>query len=495
MYHAATYGTGKPERDKAMQDAPGPATRPEQPELLILTPLDPEEPSFLSFVERCIERGYFVEFDSKHRLPASLPEHLDGYKAIILDPRLGWTRVEPFRSRLDAFVARGGIVETFERIEPFSRELDNPMRSLLDCRLRFAGVTPHHTGLRARLGSQPDRALLRGLVDTIFDPRAHQPVLEKGKGVPERFTSVGDVGSYWSRRPTLLAGVYLGDDEVIERLRHWVDRLMAFKDNPPVHFDGISDAATFLYFHRRTGDDRYLRYVRERVDRVLATSPRLHGVLARPPLLTCEAAAMLAPSLTALGAYVGEDRYTAEALRLLRVTHEHLFDPEVGLWFHGASAAGEKAAAKWGRGQGWALYGVAHTLEVLPASHPERAWLCERLDEAARALHPLQDQRTGCWRNVLTDPASGLESSATSIYVEVFAQAWKEGWCRLDFVPQMVQAAWFGLKCRTFRHRTVGWVPGTSISPDRHYYVSRPRVSQPAFILAAAGRYLEAFGP
>jgi hypothetical protein len=68
------------------------------------------------------------------------------------------------------------------------------------------------------------------------------------------------------------------------------------------------------------------------------------------------------------------------------------------------------------------------------------------------------------------------------------------GWCRQDFIPEMVKRAWVGVKCRTFRNRNVGWVPGTGLSPDARYYVTRPRVSMPAFILGAATRYLEAFG-
>ena len=205
---------------------------------------------------------------------------------------------------------------------------------------------------------------------------------------------------------------------------------------------------------------------------------------------------MLAPGLTALGVALDREEYVEEALRLLHMSHSRLFDPADGLWFHGAAsgAGGQKAAAKWGRGQGWALYGVAHTLDALPEGHQERAWLCARLAEAAEALRLLQDERTGCWSNMLTTPVSGLESSATAMFVKVFSLAWARGWCRQDFVPDMVKRAWFGVKCRTFRNRTVGWVPGTGLSPDPHYYVSRPRVSQPAFIIASTVRYLEAYG-
>ncbi len=88
---------------------------------------------------------------------------------------------------------------------------------------------------------------------------------------------------------------------------------------------------------------------------------------------------------------------------------------------------------------------------------------------------------------------SGLESSITSMAVEVFSQAWSAGWCNNEFLPAMIRKAWAGLKARTFRERTVGWCPGTGMSTEYRYYLRRPRVSQPSYIISANVRYLEAF--
>ena len=83
---------------------------------------------------------------------------------------------QPFASEVQRPGHAVRVVQEFERVQPFSWELDNPLSGLLDCVLPWAGVT--HPGLRARLGHRDDRALLRSLLDSIFEPREHQPVLQ-----------------------------------------------------------------------------------------------------------------------------------------------------------------------------------------------------------------------------------------------------------------------------------------------------------------------------
>ena len=467
------------------------------PEVLILTPSDPENPSFISLLDRCIERGFYFEFDSRHQLPLALPSNLDGYKLIVLDPSLQWIESEPFKTRLSTFAARGGVVAEFVPIESFRRDLENPFDNFWDLVSERAALTSHNPRLRSVLSRRDDRQLLESLVGTALEPSHHRPTLDLP--FESRFCSLGDVGSYWSRRPLLLAAEYLGDQDLVDRIRQLVDVTMATKVNPPTSLDAISDARTWLTMHRRTRDERYREYMKTRIDTVLERFPRLDGVICHRAdrngrlWSDTESWAMLAPSLVALGISLGNDAYIAEAVRQLRAAHGRHYDATTGWWHHG-TRDDAVTAAKWGRGQGWALFGIAGTLEQLPDSHPDREWLCARLSECAVSARRDQDEATGCWHNIVDDPHSGIECSVTAMFVEVFSQAWKEGWCSLELIPPMVKKAWAGIKAHTFRNRTVSWCPGTGQSTRYRYYLNRPRVSQPSWIISANVRYLEAFG-
>ncbi len=334
-----------------------------RPELLILQPSDPEEPSFVSLVERCVERGLYFTFDSHERLPVSIGTDLSSYRAIVLDPRLRWKDREPYATPLKEYIAQGGVVREFSTIDSFRRDLENPYDNFLDLLIDQVGLTPQHPGIRSALASRDDRQLLESLVDSALEPSRHRPHLDQS--LHSLYTSLGDTGSYWARRPLMLAGLYFQDPEILEKVVHWVDLTMASRENPPLHLDGVSDACTWIWAFKSTGNEQYLHYIRERVDRVIRTFPRVHGVASHSVWMTTESCAMLAPTLAALGACLDEPEYTDRAIDHLERVYRHHFDRSDGLWHHG-TRPGKKPQQSGGEAR------VGPSMGLLGRSKPYR---------------------------------------------------------------------------------------------------------------------------
>jgi unsaturated rhamnogalacturonyl hydrolase len=80
----------------------------------------------------------------------------------------------------------------------------------------------------------------------------------------------------------------------------------------------------------------------------------------------------------------------------------------------------------WGRGVGWALYGMVETLEHLPSNHPERAWAEQNARALAASLLPVQDF-TGYWHTLLHDREAYLESSTASFFSAAFTRGLRTG--------------------------------------------------------------------
>jgi unsaturated rhamnogalacturonyl hydrolase len=89
----------------------------------------------------------------------------------------------------------------------------------------------------------------------------------------------------------------------------------------------------------------------------------------------------------------------------------------------------------WGRGNGWALYGMVDTLEWLPREHPGYSAALTNMQALAAAVLALQDA-SGFWRTLLHDREAYLESSTAAFYGGAFTRA-----VRLGLLDQAYAAA------------------------------------------------------
>ncbi|MGH6614409.1 glycoside hydrolase family 88 protein [Sphingomonas sp.] len=120
------------------------------------------------------------------------------------------------------------------------------------------------------------------------------------------------------------------------------------------------------------------------------------------------------PFLVRLAAATGEDRYFDQAAEELLGYARALQDEGGGLFRHGHEKYAGRNGAHWARGNGWALMGLADSLEILPPEHPAAAELRQRLASLVAALAARQDEG-GLWHTVLTDDATYLETTLAAM--------------------------------------------------------------------------------
>jgi unsaturated rhamnogalacturonyl hydrolase len=181
------------------------------------------------------------------------------------------------------------------------------------------------------------------------------------------------------------------------------------------------------------------------------------------------------PFLAALHAATGEERYLRQAEATLAPQVELLWDESADLFHHfWIERTGRRNGVLWGRGNGWALLGVLHTLAHLPEDRPLARRLRAILTRHAARLAALQDV-SGDFHTILNDPGSYLESSIAAFVVDGFSFAIARGWIDPAY-RRTVERAWEAM----WRHvRADGLVDGVSFetfpSTRAEHYRRMPR--------------------
>jgi len=165
-------------------------------------------------------------------------------------------------------------------------------------------------------------------------------------------------------------------------------------------------------------------------------------------------------------ALTGDDRYVASATRYLAAADTQ--QPN-GLYWHCNGSP-----FFWGRGNAFAALGVAELLTYLPAAHAARDGLLARHLKQLSALRDFQDA-SGMWHQIVDDPATYLEHSATTMITCALARGIRLGWLPADEWTPVVERAWAGIVQRIgdggeLEHVCVGTGP----LPDIDGYVERP---------------------
>lgn len=101
----------------------------------------------------------------------------------------------------------------------------------------------------------------------------------------------------------------------------------------------------------------------------------------------------------------------------------------------------------WGRGNAFAALGLAEALSHVP-DHPKRAGLVARNAAHLAALGRHQHD-SGLWHQVVDDPATYLEHSATTIIGQAVARGLRGGWLDGEDWHKMLASAWDGTAART----------------------------------------------
>lgn len=143
-----------------------------------------------------------------------------------------------------------------------------------------------------------------------------------------------------------------------------------------------------------------------------------------------------------------------------------------GLFFHG-----ENAPFFWGRGNGWVAAGLAVLLAELPASNPHYSKIVAGYQRMMSALLSLQAE-DGMWRQLVNEPKSWKETSATAMFGYAILEGVKRGLLTDPSYTQAYEKAWIALNHYINDKGQLSDVcVGTGQSLDINYYLQRPKIT------------------
>lgn len=132
--------------------------------------------------------------------------------------------------------------------------------------------------------------------------------------------------------------------------------------------------------------------------------------------------------------------------------------------------------AAWGRGNGFATLGLMEALTVMPQNHPLRARILDIYKRHMEALR-VQAAPDGMWREVIDEPGSYREESATAIILTSMARGVRLGWLDQSYAP-IVQRAWHGVAAHVAEDGAIIDVcTSTGSGPTKKYYLDRAAIT------------------
>lgn len=245
----------------------------------------------------------------------------------------------------------------------------------------------------------------------------------------------------------LLEAAELLNDEMPRE--HCLRFYKAWARRPLTWHDHLTPGVGLLKLYRATGDIELLDAAKRLADWLeqAPRSPRYGTPLYRPDLPPYRHTVWVdtiyhEPSFFCFLAQVtGERRYYDVGVDIWRCHVRALSSPQGPFLAH-AIDTGMRALRGygWGRGNGWALYGMVDTLELLPRDHPEYDWALHNMQALASEIVKLQDS-SGFWRTLLHDREAYLESSTASFFGGAFMRAMRLGLLGTEFAAA-AERAW-----------------------------------------------------
>jgi rhamnogalacturonyl hydrolase YesR len=216
-------------------------------------------------------------------------------------------------------------------------------------------------------------------------------------------------------------------------------------DRDPAATDLARKAADFIV---PTGPDEIVRFARRWTDDMFMAASVLARVTARS----------------------NDDRYARVAGRLLTSYADKLQRPD-GLFIH--AAEGPHA---WGRGNGFAAWGLVEALTHLPENWPDRTRVLDIYRRQMRALLKHQSD-DGSWRQVVDEPTSYRELTVTAMTVAAMSRGVRLGWLDKSFVPA-IDRGWRAVAARVDDAGSVRDVcASTGAGASKEHYLNRPVIN------------------
>jgi rhamnogalacturonyl hydrolase YesR len=194
--------------------------------------------------------------------------------------------------------------------------------------------------------------------------------------------------------------------------------------------------------------------------------PQRDGEIIRFPRQWTDDMFMATSILARAGAATGDAKYGAAAGRLLTQYAALLQRPD-GIFIHA-----QDGPHAWGRGNGFAAFGLMEALAHLPRDWSDRAAVLAIFQKHMRGMRDRQ-AADGMWREVVDAPGSYREVTVTAQTLVAMARGVRLGWLDASF-RGAVDRAWRALRLRVADDGTlVDVCTGTGAGPTLQYYLDR----------------------
>ncbi|HEY5551448.1 MAG TPA: glycoside hydrolase family 88 protein [Opitutaceae bacterium] len=214
---------------------------------------------------------------------------------------------------------------------------------------------------------------------------------------------------------------------------------------------------TYAELYLLRGDPKVIAPLRQRFDAILARPyavPTLQYHTDNPDRkyawTWCDALFMAPPAWMRLYAATKDTRYLDFAIDNWLRTSDYLYEEREHLYFRDSTQFAQREAngrkVMWGRGNGWAMAGLARVLEYLPEDHAARPRLVQQFRQMAAKIAECQ-QPDGLWRASLLDPANCPRKETSGSGLLTFALAWgvNHGLINRERFLPVVARAWTAL--------------------------------------------------
>ncbi len=212
------------------------------------------------------------------------------------------------------------------------------------------------------------------------------------------------------------------------------------------NLDHINNGKILLFLYAQTGEAKY-RAAADLLRAQLASHPRtpqggFWHKLIYPQQMWLDGLYMAEPFYARYTVEFENGAALDDVARQFALIYEKTFDPATGLCRHAWDSAcaqpwADKATGQsqhaWGRAMGWYMAALVDTLPFFPPEHPGHAQLRGILNRLADALYAAQDRPSHTWNQVL-DARERPGNYLESSCSALFTYAFLKG-ARLGFLP------------------------------------------------------------
>lgn len=309
-------------------------------------------------------------------------------------------------------------------------------------------LSDHDAG---EVGSIPARVIplqpgiLKTVTSSLPSSGAHQELFRRRSRTPQALAAqLAAVYGHDLDQP-----VYIQAIALIGQLR--LGNLAEVKKLAEPYADGSKNSLTratsltlaghlvFAALAERTGDARYKQLVLNAANLGFTESGEMKESMPFHEEMS-DSFFMALPILAKAGKLSGEQKY-------FEMIRRHFdFMTFLDLRSDGLYRHSPLVNAAWGRGNAFPALGLALTLSDLPKTDPGYEKLLLAYRQLMAALAPFQDE-AGMWHEVIDEPASYAETSATSMIAFSMLRGIRNGWLDKGYQAR-VDRAWRGVLSR-----------------------------------------------